>query len=309
MAEGVDYAWGRPGATALKAAGKTFAMRYLSHDGSGKNLDHAEAVHLSNAGIDLGVVWETTAKRALAGHATGAQDARDADAQARACGMPHDRPIYFAVDFDASSGQRSAILDYFRGVASVLGVSRTGMYGGYYPIKWAFDAGVIRWGWQTYAWSGGKWDSRAQLRQYSNDHVIGGVGLDYDRSTKSDFGQWKVGVVPVVTPTPPAQPTEEEEDMPAGQLADGAKAITPIALPKGRYKTLGLIADNGLQGLPAAQLRVAVHQGGGNWHTEIVTVDSAKGQTVLVFPNQAATDGISVRREDAGDVHVAYEVS
>lgn len=201
MAEGVDYAWGRPGAAALKAAGKTFAMRYLSHDTSGKNLSKAEATTLSGAGIDLGVVWETVASRAKAGYAAGQQDAKDANAQAAACGMPSGRPIYFAVDFDAAPGDKAAILNYFRGVASVIGNGRTGMYGGYYPIKWAFDAGVITWGWQTYAWSGGKWDSRAQLRQYSNDHVIGGVGLDYDRSVKGDFGQWKVGGV---SPKPPA---------------------------------------------------------------------------------------------------------
>jgi len=310
MAEGVDYAWGRPGASALKAAGKTFAARYLSHSTSGKNLTHAEAVALSNAGIWLVVVWETGANRALDGHTAGAQDARDALAQAKACGMPNDRPIYFAVDFDASSGQKTAILNYFRGVASVIGTARTGMYGGYYPIKWAFDAGVIHWGWQTYAWSGGRWDSRAQLRQYSNDHVIGGVGLDYDRSTKSDYGQWKVGSSPNVTPAPPAPSSNtEEDDMPNGMLLDGANAVTPISLPKGRYKTIGFIADNGLEKMPPAKLRVAIHQGGGSWHLEEVTVDSAKGQAVVTFPNQAATDGISVRREDDGTLHVAYEVS
>jgi peptidoglycan hydrolase-like protein with peptidoglycan-binding domain len=201
--EGVDYAWGRPGAAALKAAGKTFAMRYLSHSTSGKNLTKSEATSLSSAGIDLGVVWETTSSRAKAGYAAGQQDAKDADAQAKACGMPNGKPIYFAVDFDASPGDKAAILNYFKGVASVIGKNRTGMYGGYYPIKWAFDAGDIAYGWQTYAWSGGKWDSRAQLRQYSNDHVIGGVGLDYDRSVKSDFGQWRVGGAPVPKPPTP----------------------------------------------------------------------------------------------------------
>ncbi len=104
-------------------------------------------------------------------------------------------------------------------------------------------------------------------------------------------------------------PTSTEDDVPNGLLSDGAQAITPISLPKGRYKTIGFIADNGLQGLPPAQLRVAIHQGGGSWHLEQVTVDSHKGQTVVHFPDVANTDGISVRREDAGTVHIAYEVS
>lgn len=306
MAMGVDYAWGRPSVTSLKDAGVTFTARYLSHDTSGKNLDSGEAARLSAAGIWLLVVWESTAQRSLDGYAAGAQDARDAAAQAKAVGMPGDRPIYFAVDFDASPGQKDAIIRYFQGVNSVLGKNRSGMYGGYYPIKWAFDAGVINWGWQTYAWSGGKWDSRAQLQQYSNDHVIGGVGLDYDRSTKSDYGQWKVGV----TPTPPAPPQNTgDEDMPYGQLAEGTNAITPISLPKGRYKTIGFIADNGLQGQPPAQVRIAVNTGQESWHVDHITVDSTKGQAVYTFPDQANTVGLSIQRSDGGTVHVAYEVS
>lgn len=304
MTFGVDYAWGRPSVASLKAAGVTFACRYLSHDTTGKNLDHAEAVTLSNAGIWLVVVWESTANRALAGYAAGVQDAKDAAAQANACGMPGDRPIFFAVDFDATSADQNAIAAYLDGAASVLGKGRTGLYGGYWPVKRALDGGHCDWAWQSYAWSGGNWDARAQLQQYSNDHTIGGVGLDYDRSTTSDYGQWKVGVSPV-----PPPPVTEEDDMPIGQLNDGAQAITLVSLPKGRYKTIGFLADNGLQGLPPAQLRVAVHQGGASWHLDTVMVDSTKGQTVVTFPNPANTDGVSIRREDAGGVHVGWEVS
>ncbi|MFC0038236.1 DUF1906 domain-containing protein [Actinomadura rayongensis] len=200
---GVDYAWGRPGPAALKKAGVRFVCRYLSHDTSGKNLTRAEAEQLSDAGLWLVVVWESTASRALSGRSGGVADARDAARQAAACGMPGDRPIYFAVDFDASSGQQSTINAYLDGAASVLGRDRVGLYAGYGPMRRAFDAGKITYGWQTYAWSGGKWDARAQLQQYSNDHTINGVGLDYDRAVKSDYGQWRVGAGP-----------GEEDDMP-----------------------------------------------------------------------------------------------
>jgi hypothetical protein len=199
---GVDYADGRPGATALKAAGVKFVCRYLSHT-SAKNLSRTEAGQLSDAGIWVVVVWETTADRALAGHAAGVADATAARQQADACGMPDGRPIYFAVDWDASSGQQAAINAYLDGAASVLGRGRVGLYAGYSVIKRAFDAKKIAYGWQTYAWSGGRWDSRAQLQQYSNDHLINGVGCDYDRATKDDYGQWKVGVSPT-----------KEDDMP-----------------------------------------------------------------------------------------------
>jgi len=195
MPEGIDYAFGRPTMAALKSAGIKFVCRYLSHSPS-KNLTAAEARKLTDAGIWIVVVWETTAKRALDGHAAGAADAEDARAQARGCGMPDDRPVYFAVDWDASSGQQGAINSYLDGAASVLGRDQVGIYGGYGPVKRALDGGHATWAWQTYAWSGGKWDSRARLQQYSNGHTIGGVDCDYDRAKADDYGQWRVGVTP-----------------------------------------------------------------------------------------------------------------
>lgn len=192
---GLDYAWGRPGPAAINGAGAKFVCRYLSND-VGKNLSASEAKSLSGAGIALVVVWETTAQRALGGKAAGTADAKAAQAQAKTCGMPAGRPIYFAVDWDATSGQQATINAYLDGAASVIGRDRIGLYGGYYPIKRAFDAGKIRWGWQTYAWSGGHWDSRAHIQQYSNGHRLAGVGVDYNRAIKSDYGQWRVGVAP-----------------------------------------------------------------------------------------------------------------
>ncbi|MFC4908523.1 DUF1906 domain-containing protein [Actinomadura gamaensis] len=303
---GVDYAWGRPGPSALKRAGAKFVCRYLSHDASGKNLTRSEADELSRAGLWLVVVWESTASRALAGRAAGIADATDAAKQARACGMPADRPIFFAVDFDATSGQQAAINAYLDGAAAVLGRARVGLYAGYGPIKRAFDAGKIRWGWQTYAWSGGRWDKRAQLQQYSNDHVVNGVGVDYDRAVHDDYGQWRVGVSPA--PPPPPPPPMEEDDMPYGQLNNGANAVTPVSFPRGTLKAIGFVCDNGLQDLPPAQLRVAVHDAHG-WSITQVTVDSTKPKTIVYFKDPTSTDGLSVQRSDDGQVNVAWDAS
>jgi hypothetical protein len=301
---GIDHAWGVPSSAALRNAHVKFVVRYLSHDAS-KNLTRKEADLRSADGIDLAVIWETTANRAMSGRAGGAADATEAAKQAAACGMPIDRPIYFAVDWDATAAQQATIHAYLDGAANVLGRNRVGLYAGYGPISRAFDAKKITYGWQTYAWSGGRWDSRAQLQQYLNSQRVGGVDCDYNRAMKDDFGQWRVGVSPAPTPAP----TTQEEDMPYGQLTEGRLAVTPISLPKGKYKTIGFVGDNGLQQLPPSALRVAVHQGGGVWKLFTPTVDSSKGQAVVTFPTPATTDGISVRREDAGDVHVAWEVS
>ncbi|TDD57870.1 DUF1906 domain-containing protein, partial [Actinomadura rubrisoli] len=118
---GVDYAWGRPGVAALKRAGVKFVCRYLSHDTTGKNLTRAEADELSGAGLWLVVVWESAASRALAGRDAGEADAKDAAGQAASLGMPDGRPIYFAVDFDATEEQQGAINAYLDGAASVIG--------------------------------------------------------------------------------------------------------------------------------------------------------------------------------------------
>ena len=154
---GVDYSWGRPDLAALAKAGKAFVCRYLSRDGSGKNLTAAEAAKLSAAGLSIVVVWEDGKDRALAGRAAGARDAREAARQAEVCGMPGGRPIYFAVDFDATAGQLPEVLAYLDGAASVLGRGRVGVYGGIRTVAAALDGGHAALAWQTYAWSGGQY--------------------------------------------------------------------------------------------------------------------------------------------------------
>lgn len=186
---GLDWAWGSMPLRALLRSGATFACRYLSHDPS-KNLSPAEARELSKA-VAIVVVWETTADRAAQGEAAGREDAAAALAQAHAIGIPKGAGIYAAVDFDAAGSQ---VHDYFVGwSAGILAAGyRPGAYGGLHAITWLFDHKLIVLGWQTYAWSGGHWDFRAQLQQFSNGHSVGGVDCDYDRAVSSDFGQWRL---------------------------------------------------------------------------------------------------------------------
>jgi hypothetical protein len=189
--EGIDYAWHHAlNVDAFRRAGKTFVVRYLSND-STKNLNTSEAHLLSDAGFDLVVVWESTAKRALAGRSAGAADAKKAARQAKECGMPGRRPIYFGVDFDATDADKPRIANYLRGAASVIGLRRVGVYGGYWVIKYCFDHAVVTFGWQTYAWSGHHRDQRAQLYQHKNGVHIGGVECDLDTAYAADFGQWR----------------------------------------------------------------------------------------------------------------------
>lgn len=224
---GIDYAWSRPSTASMKEAGVKFACRYLSYDETGKNLSIVERDRLIGAGIAVVLVWETTASRALSGFDGGASDAREANRQARVLGMPASRPIYFAVDWDAGEAQQARINAYLDGVASVIGRDRVGVYAGYWPLKRALDAGKAKFGWQTYAWSGGRWDSRAQLQQYSNGRSMGGQNVDFNRAMDADYGQWGVG--------------PEEENMPLTQ-AD-ADLVVETLLKKtynGRGDQVGL---------------------------------------------------------------------
>jgi len=186
---GCDYSFARPTPSSLTSMGYQFAARYLSGDpGSGKDITAAEATSLKGGGLDVVLVWESTGTDATNGYNQGVSDATAAASEATTVGEPGARPIYFAIDFEATSSDSASINAYFQGVASVIGLSRTGVYGGYYIVNELFNAGLITFGWQTYAWSGGSWDSRAQLRQTQNG--VDNDELDADEGMVADFGQW-----------------------------------------------------------------------------------------------------------------------
>jgi lysozyme len=101
---------------------------------------------------------------------------------------------------------------------------------------------------------------------------------------------------------------QPEVEVQSGQLNNGADAVTVITVPFGSGKTVAFGCDNGVQNLPPATLRVAIYDTA--WHiTDTVTVSSTTGQTVLKFTDPSQTGVISVKRLDAGQVVVGYEVS
>ena len=189
---GCDYSFARPSPSSLVSMGYKFVCRYLSGDpGGGKDLTASEQSSLEAAGIDIVLNWETTGTDAENGYNAGVSDATAAKAEAESLGQPSNRPIYFSIDFDAQSSDAAAINEYFQGVASVIGLARTGVYGGYYIVNELFGAGLVTWGWQTYAWSNGAWDSRAQLRQVQNG--VDNDELDADTAMVADYGQYGPG--------------------------------------------------------------------------------------------------------------------
>lgn len=207
MTFGLDYAGGKhPTNTQMRASKVEFVVRYLSGGRyADKDLTLDEAKHLEVSKIRVCVVFETTAGRALEGFAAGKTDAKAAMKLATSKGMPKGRPIYFAVDRDVSGTEVDA---YFHGLASAMPLAQIGVYGSYRVVNFLQMRNRVRWIWQTYAWSGGKWYGGGHLQQYKNEVMFHGCDVDYDRATQKDYGQWspsgwKPKFPPVVPPGSP----------------------------------------------------------------------------------------------------------
>ena len=225
---GVDYSFApHPSPAALAAAGVRFACRYISadagNDGNGKNLLPAEARALLGAGLAVVMVAESYAARMKEGHPAGVADAQHADTVVRSLGMPG-VPVYFAADWDAAPSDQAAINAYLDGAASVIGHQRTGIYGGYRPVKRSLDAGKAAYAWQTVAWSAGVWDPRAHFH-LGLGVTFGGVLCDRDESRRPDFGQWPRPGVTVPRPAPAPTPAPSP---PRRLTADGGTSLRAL---------------------------------------------------------------------------------
>jgi len=210
---GVDYSFARPDPAMMKARGIKLAGRYLWNakydDGrTNKGVSVAEIAALKAQEITPFFIYEEDGHELTGGFTAGVRVAKAADGFLKALGLAGN-PIYFNVDYDASPSDMVEILKALDGIASVIGLDRTGLYAGFGPLNAAFDAGKIKWGFQTYAWSGGRWDQRAQLQQWSNGQW--GGSIDFTRAMTAEYGQNPV--VPAPEPEEPETPTEPTPEL------------------------------------------------------------------------------------------------
>lgn len=209
--DAVDYSFGRPTSpAALKAQGIKLVMRYLSPPPNAKNLTKAEAQGLLSAGLGILLGWETNANRALTGRAGGRADGHAAANLAESLGAPHGLTIYYAVDFDTDRNQPNqwaVIAEYFRGVDEETRY-KVGVYGEADILEYLHGLGVVTSEWQTYAWSGGRLSSEADLYQYLNGQHMAGATVDLDRIIHADKlgAWWPGGVIPQSLPPSPITP-------------------------------------------------------------------------------------------------------
>jgi hypothetical protein len=212
---GLDYAWTKPDAGAVSRGGYRFVLRYLAPLPNGKVVTAAELRTLRARRLEVGLNWESAAGAALRG-AAGRADAVEAVRQAKALGYPAGCTIYFSIDFDQNASQATACNAYLRAAQTVLHAAgyRAGVYGGYNAVRRAFDAGVVDDGWQTFAWSGGRWDARAAIRQVQNEVPVGGADCDINERLDSPATHLMGGAAhPASHPaTDPANPVDPLED-------------------------------------------------------------------------------------------------
>ncbi len=201
----------------LKAAGFDGALVYVSELRPGATFDFKPVTRdyadgLRAAGLHVVSCyqygkpgWETSPSDFTRGYDGGVADARTALRLHTAAGGPDTAPIFFSVDEDIDAKTwKSVAAKWFRGINSVLGVERTGIYGGARQCGWAIADDVVghstspghRWAWQTKAWSGGEREPAAVLFQREvvtaadPGFMIDDIHVDVDDVLAPDFGQW-----------------------------------------------------------------------------------------------------------------------
>lgn len=212
----IDFAAHQIPAEQIRAAGHAGVVNYVSMSRPGTNfgakpITRPYAESLAKAGLVIisnyqyGKPGGSAPSDFTRGYAGGVADAKAAWQLHTAAGGGRTAPIFFSIDEDISSETwQTVALPWFQGINSVLGVQRTGVYGGIDVCHWAAVSGVIGnsrtrgrvWAWQTRAWSGDRVHPNAVLYQRivatkSNPGpLVGGYEVDVNDVLAQDCGQW-----------------------------------------------------------------------------------------------------------------------
>ena len=214
----IDYAMRQIPAQDIRAAGHAGVINYVSTSRPGSSfgakpitLPYAQSLNASGLVIvsnyQYGKPGGTAPSDFTRGLAGGVADARTAWQLHTAAGGGQSAPVFFSVDDDIDRNTWNTVaLPWFRGINSVIGVQRTGIYAGIRPCEWAIADGVVgrsgtpgrAWAWQTRSWSGGQIHPAAVLYQRivstaSNPGpLVGGLEVDVNDALAQDVGPWNL---------------------------------------------------------------------------------------------------------------------
>lgn len=175
----------------LKKNGMNFVMRYFVPDSMSKSLTSDEVNSAHAAGIALGLVYETTANRALQGHPAGVADAKTVNGLINKFRPPHGTAIYFAVDCDVPPAQHPIISAYFMGIKSELDYRyKIGVYGGRRILGFLEACSdTCTHYWSAYAWKYGI-VGKYNISQLTASTPFGHLVIDHDEAS-SLKGFWE----------------------------------------------------------------------------------------------------------------------
>src|SRR5271163_781130 len=151
----IDFAVRRIPPEEIKSAGYSGVVNYVSESRPGANFeakpitrDYADALRAAGLQIvsnyQYGKPGGSAPSDFTRGHDGGVADAQTALQLHNAAGGGSSAPIFFSVDDDIDQNTwNSLAVDWLRGINSVLGVARTGIYGHAQACGWANRDGVI----------------------------------------------------------------------------------------------------------------------------------------------------------------------
>lgn len=282
----IDYAWQHPDPAAIKAAGYTAVIRYLSQDGT-KDLTADEAAQLHAAGLGVGIIWETTADRARSSTVGGEQDAAAVWMLLKQLGAPPGLPVLVNLgDFNVQPADVGAITAYYSAFRQNLGEYVSGAGG--YATGYLIDHLTVHW--PDDIW----WQNAINDQDVSGSTVVVGASI-YQRVTPTQnlpgaageydedvygFGprpvlQWWTAAVP--TPPPPPQPSWSWSAMPLVKIGDSGPAVRTVqGLLIARYYQLGGSGQlhDGVDGVFGPLTDAAVREAQGAAH---IAVDGIVG--------------------------------
>jgi hypothetical protein len=182
---------------------------------------------ISDHGLQIITVFETTAERALSDTVGGTADGAAARDKAAAMGQPAGSAIYATADFDVVASQMSGVLRYCAAFKAALGdQARFGIYGNGALCQACLDQGIADFTWlaggsgmtgtKAFATSG----LATIIQDVGNKAGLNlGISIDSDRISAAEYGGWSLG-------TQPALPVST----PSASLADQAKLSIPAAI-------------------------------------------------------------------------------
>jgi hypothetical protein len=223
------------------------ARYYRSPQSRWPALSVSEAQRLSALGVKIVAVWEWRSHDpAYFSYDSGYADAISARNQAQTVGQPPGTAIYFAVDYNARSGDIAGpVQQYFQGVAAGLAAAgggrpeyRVGVYGSGAVCDAMKRAGLAQYAWLTgsTSWAGTLNYDDWNIRQGGHFSVL---SFDHDSNeAKADYGGFQVATgnapvapAPAAAPdlAPPAAPLDAPYD-----IAAPRDIVAPEPQPEGK---------------------------------------------------------------------------